>query len=435
MIAFLLLVGTLLVLIGIGVPIAFAMSAGVIFAILFIGPADLGLTVLGSRLLDAADAWAWIAIPLFLLLGMIMNAAGITSRLVRLSQTLVGHIPGSLSHVSVLTNVLMAGMSGSLLADAAAIGSMLSPSMKEQGYPLGYIAAIITTGAIIGPLIPPSINFIIVGSMANISILRLWLGGAIPGFILGGGLIAIGYLVCRGKGYAVSKRAPLRGILYSTLSAGPALVIPFLIIGGMRAGLVTPTEAAAGGVIYVLLIAFTIYGRRDWKSLWRESLGSINTIGGILFLIACASFFAWGIAFFGVGNAVTDILLSITGKNPLAFLLLMELILIALGCVMDTMPILLIFLPLFMPTVHALGIDTVHFGCVFGYTSLVASLTPPVGTGMYMMCSVTGCSVGEYTREGWPFLVIVFGLCFLMVFFPQIVVWLPNIVLGPASKI
>jgi len=414
-------------LIALRVPIAFALIASSL-AIL-VGFLDTSPKLIASKLTGTLDDWVWVAVPLFILLGGVMGSTGVTRRLFDFAQAVVGHFWGGLSHVSVLTNTMLSGMSGSILADAAATGSIVAPSMRQAGYPPGYTAAIVGAGAIIGPLIPPSIIFIIIGTIGNISIMRLWLGGVVPGVMTAFALLVVGYWISRKKGFPHEPRASWGKRSRTFLIALPALFVPVIIVGGMRLGYVTPTEGGAIGIAYVLLLSFTMYREAKFKDFATVAIDTVKTSGNIFFLIASALTFSWVLSVAGTADAVVDTITSIT-ESPLAFLFLVNVVFLFLGCIIEGTPLYLIFVPFLMPVVHSYGIHPVHFGVVFAYVILIGQLTPPMGLTMFLVCSITGADTTEYVRMGWPLLVALLLVLTLITLFPTLVLWLPTLVMG-----
>ena len=417
------------VFMGMGIPVGLAMAASAFAVVVFlmhVAPVQIVIS-----LMSGVDVAMWAAIPLFLLLGSLMNQTGVTRILLDCAQSLIGHVSGGLSHVSVLANIMMAGISGSINADAAALGAALIPSMKKQGYPGAYAAAIIGAGATIGPTIPPSLGFIMIGIVGDISILRLYLGGIISGLLIGASLLVTGYFRCRGKGYATVRPATWVQRGKTTVLALPALFIPVGILGGMRAGLFTATEGAVVGICYILIIGFAFYGFRNLRGLKGTFASTGKTSSAILMIAAGASPFSWVISTLGIGPMISGFLTSIS-TSPLIFLLLVIIVFLILGGPIESVPLTLIFVPLLMPTVHAYRIDPVQFGVLFNYLMLIGQLSPPEGTTMFIVARLAECSVEEYTKEAWPFLVALTVVAVLMALVPQIVTFLPDLVMGKA---
>ncbi|OGP47052.1 MAG: hypothetical protein A3K30_02575, partial [Deltaproteobacteria bacterium RBG_13_51_10] len=278
-------------LMAIGLPVAFSMAIPPILLLIF--KLDVSTALLPTVLIGSLDKWSWIAIPLFVFLGNLLDTTGITRRLITAALALVGNIRGALSHVTILVHLMMAGMSGSMVGDAAAIGSFMIPGMKRDGYPPKYAAAITAAGALLGPLIPPSIAAIIIGTAGDISILRIWLGGVFPGLILALLLIVLGFFICRKGNYPITARPPFKEAARRVGIAFPALITPFIFIGGMRTGLFTATEAAAVGICYALIIAWGIYGGTKIADIYKASLSAVRSTAGIFFIIAVAGLFSW----------------------------------------------------------------------------------------------------------------------------------------------
>jgi tripartite ATP-independent transporter DctM subunit len=420
------LLSLFVLLIAFGMPIGFCL--GISAATVLIFSTNIPTEIICTKMTGSIDAWTWLAIPLFIYLGDIMTLTGITKRLVRFSLGLVGHLKGGLSHVTVVTNILLAGMSGSITADAAAVSSIFSPSMKKAGYPVGYTAAIIAAGAVIGPMIPPSICFILIGGAGNVSILRLWLGGAVPGFFIGVFLIIAGYLIARKKGYR-SEEQFTWGQRFKTLPpALPALAIPVLIIGGIRIGMFTATEAGAIAIVYALLVGL-VSRDMDFKSLWPSIVKSAKATSKTLYIIATAGFFSW-VATILKADAIIMNLIG-THTSPMVFTIIVAIVFLILGCFIEGPPIVLVFIPLLMPVAIKMGIDPIHFGVMFGLVNLIGSITPPMAVTMYMTCSITGATVEEYTREMLPLFIPLLVVVGMIILFPQVSLFLPNLIMGP----
>ncbi len=425
----LLLFGSFLLLATLGMPVGHALLVATL-ATLIIG-FDIPLALIPNALITGVDQWIWLTMPLFLMMGNLMNVTGITDRLIDLSQEIVGFIAGGLSHVAVGTNVLMAGMSGSACADCAATGAIIIPAMKKEGYPAGYASMIISTSSIIGPLIPPSLGLIIVGVICRLSVLRLWLAGAVPGFILGLSLIITGYIMAKKKGFPRREGRPsLKPIAATGLRAAPALMIPFGIIGGMRLGVFTPTEAGGAGVAYALLLGFLVFRKLNLQGFRGSALETAKLTAPLMWIVAAALLFGVVVGRIQVGPPFVHFLLGIS-QSPIVFLLVVSLLVLALGCIMEATPIIVILLPILFPAAEVYGIDPIHFGLLFFYVLLVSQSTPPLGPAMFMTNAIAGCSVKEYMVEGWPLLITHFSLIPLFVFFPALITWFPDLIMGP----
>jgi TRAP-type transport system large permease protein len=412
---------------AVGLPVAFSMAIPPLLILVF--RLDVSTSLMPTVLVGALDKWSWIAIPLFVFLGNLLDAMGITIRLIRAAQAIVGHIPGALSHVTVLVHLMMAGMSGSMVGDAAAIGSFMIPGMKKDGYPPRYAVAITAAGALLGPLIPPSIAAIIIGTAGDISILRIWLGGIFPGLILTVMLILLGYFICRSGQYPKSERLPVKEASRRILIASPALLTPIIFVGGMRLGLFTATEAAAVGICYALGISYGIYGGTKVSSIFHASLSAAKSTVGVFFIIAVAGLFSWVLTTLQASQKLSELIISLSA-DPTVFLYALAATVIILGCVIEGAPLMLVLVPLFVPSVQRLGIDPVHFAVVFEICTLIGQLTPPVGITMYVTCQIGDVGVEDYTRTIMPFLAAALLLVILVIHFPQLVVWIPNLLVG-----
>ena len=410
------------------VPVAFTLAASTIVGLL-LSPIPIPLSTLPTAMWQGVNSFVLLALPFFILMGDLALASGVTRRLVDFAKAFVGHIAGGLAHVSVVVNMIMAGMSGSDLADAAATGSILIPAMKRVNYPTGYAASIIAGAATIGPLVPPSIAFIIFAAATDTSVGRLFLGGAIPGVMLGLFLMVQAYVVARRHGYPREPRVSYRERLRLTWTSLPVLAIPVFVLGSILAGVATPTEAAVLGVLAVMVVGGLIYRELTLKEIGRQVLTTLRTMASIFFIIATAAAFARVLTLYGAASALADWVTGLT-TSPILFLLGANVVFLVLGCVVDTVPILLVFVPLLMPAVKALGIDPVHFGVVTVFTLLIGLITPPYGLTMYLLCRISGISLVEFWRYAWPiFLTMVLALL-LVTFFPPLATWLPNLIMG-----
>ena len=410
------------------VPVAFTLAAASMVGLL-LSPTPIQLSTLATAMWQGINSFVLLALPFFILMGDLALASGVTRRLVDFAKAFVGHIAGGLAHVSVIVNMIMAGMSGSDLADAAATGSVLIPAMKRVGYPTGYAASLIAGAATIGPLIPPSIAFIIFAAATDTSVGRLFLGGAIPGVMLGLLLMAQAYVVARRRGYPREPRVAVRERLRLTWISLPVLAIPVFVLGSIVAGIATPTEAAVVGVLSVLAVGGLLYRELTLRTVATQMLTTLRTTASIFFIIATAAGFARVLTLYGAASALADWITGLT-TSPAMFLIGANIVFLLLGCVVDTVPILLVFVPLLMPSVKALGIDPVHFGVITVFNLLIGLITPPYGLTMYLLCRISNISLAEFWKYAWPiFLMMLFALL-LCTFIPALTTWLPNLVMG-----
>ncbi len=409
------------------VPIGIVLLASTIVG-LVLAPDPIPLSTLPTSMWQGINHFVLMAIPFFMLMGDLALASGVTQRLVTLAKAFVGHISGGLAHVSVLVNIIMAGMSGSDLADAAATGKLLIPAMRRAGYPLGYAASIIGGSATIGPLIPPSIAFIIFAAATDSSVARLFLGGAIPGLMLGIMLMVQAYVVARRQGYPREVKVSFRERASATFVGLPVLLLPVLVLGSILTGLATPTEAAVLGVLAVILIGGLIYRDLTLAIFGRQVISTVKTVGSVFFIIAAAAAFGRILTLYGAADALEQWLTGIT-DNPVVFLLAVNVVYLLLGSMIDTVPLLLVFVPLLMPTVVALGIDTVHFGVITVFNLLIGLVTPPYGLTMYLLCRIAGVQLHEFWRYMWPIFLAMLCMLLLSTLYPPLTTWLPNLVM------
>ncbi|MHB0869649.1 MAG: TRAP transporter large permease [Chloroflexota bacterium] len=416
----------MLTLFAVGTPIAWSMAlAATTYMVL--GP-HVPLQGMVQRMVGGIDTFPLLAIPFFILAGNLMNTGGITDRLVTFARALVGHITGGLSHVVVVTNMIMAGMSGSGVADAAGTGSVLIPAMKGAGYPVAFAAAIVAAAATIGPIIPPSIPFVIYGSIANVSIGRLLLAGAVPGVVMGVVLIIFGYVISRRRNYPAEERATCGQLSSATLHAIPPLGMPAIILGGIIGGIMTPTEAAVAGAMYAFALGFFVYRELKLDDLPRIIVESSIGTASIAIIIAAAQPFAWVLT---IEQAPVKLLEVFVNANlaPWQIYLFLNIVFLILGMFMEGLAVLIMAIPVLMPLVQHAGIDPVHFGVVFTVNIMIGTITPPVGMVMYVVCALGKISVADFAREVWPFIVALLIALGIITYVPELSLWLPNTVM------
>jgi len=416
----------MLVLFAVAVPIGWSMAIAAAVYMAF-GP---GIPLQGfvQRMIGGIDTFPLLAIPFFILAGNLMNTGGITDRLVTFAKTLVGHICGGLAHVVVVTNMIMAGMSGSGVADAAGSGTVLIPAMKKAGYGVPFAAAIVGAAGTIGPIIPPSIPFVIYGSIASASIGRLLLGGAVPGVLMGIVLMVFVYCIAKRRGYRSEERASWRQTLWATLYAIPPMGMPVIILGGIVGGVMTPTEAAAAGAAYAFVLGFFVYREIGWKQLPEIITESVIGTASILIIMSAAQPFSWVLTY---ELAPQKVLALVEGANLAQWqlYLLLNIAMLILGCFMEGLAVMVMAVPVLLPILQHAGIDLVHFGVVFVLNIMIGAITPPVGTIMYVVCALGRISIAEFAKEVWPFVIALVMALFLVTYMPWLALWLPDLVL------
>jgi tripartite ATP-independent transporter DctM subunit len=416
----------LVALFAIGTPIAWSMGLAATGYILLATPVPLETMV--QRMFGGIDTFPILAIPFFILAGNLMNTGGITDRLVRFSKVLVGHLTGGLAHVVVVTNMIMAGMSGSGIADAAGSGAVLIPAMKKSGYSASFSSAIVAASGTIGPIIPPSIPLVIFGSLASASIGRLLLGGAIPGILMGIVLMIFAYVIARRRCYPSETRATRSELGKATLQALPPMGMPIIILGGIIGGIMTPTEAAAAGAAYALILGVGVYREISWAQLPGLISESALATAAIGIIIAAAQPFGWVLTFVQAPLHLLG-LFQAAQFSQWQLLLIINVALLILGMFMEGMAIMVMAVPILLPLLQSAQIDLVHFGVVLVLNIMIGTITPPVGTIMYVVCALGKITIGEFGREAWPFMIALVIVLFLITYIPGLVLWLPNIVM------
>ncbi len=423
---FLVLVG----LIMLGLPIAVSMGFTAVIFFVLLGETDV-LSMVPARMYSSTTSFTLLAIPFFILTGNLMNTGGITHRLFQFAQNLVGHLKGGLGHVVVVSAMIFAGMTGAAVAEAAALGTVELEGMTKRGFDRKFSAAILASASTIGPVIPPSIPFVIYGSITGTSVGRLFLGGFVPGFLMGIALMIIVYIVSVRRGYPKERRATLRELMNSTSGALSAIVTPIIIIGGMVSGIFTPTEASVAAAVYALILTMFIYKEVKLKDLPRILWETLETSVRVLFIISAAGIFGWLLIHQRVPETVIKALMSLS-SNPWVILMIINVILLILGCFMEGICIMLLTIPVFMPMISQLGIDPVHFGVMMTLNLMIGLLTPPVGMVLYTISSIGKIPVWELAHELRWHMVALTIVLLLITYVPGFVTLVPNLLMGSA---
>lgn len=414
-----------LVLLVVGFDVGFGMIATTYMSILT-GDRMVNGTILPLQIVGGIDKYVLVAIPLFILTGEIMNRGGLTQRLVDWALSLVGHVRGALAQVSLLTNLMMAGVSGSGAADAAATGRILVPAMRREGYNEGYAGAIIAAGAMLGPIIPPSVPMIVYAAMANVSVIRLFLAGLLPGLLLFAGFALIGYLYPTGQlAQHRRPRQPLSVKGRATLTALPVLTLPVVVLGGMRFGIVTDTEAAAVAAVWALIVSLFLSRELKLGGVYQATVTAARSAAAILFLLAAAGPLGWIIAESRINLEIAAAIAGIS-ENPLIVLLAINILLLLVGCFLEPLPAMIVFLPTLTPIGMSLGVDPVHFGMIVILNLMIGMLTPPVGLLLFVAGSAGKVPVAAIIRRVWPFLLWSLVVLALVVLIPGLSLWVPG---------
>lgn len=410
--------GSLFGSLAIGVPIAFALLAS---GVVLMATMDIfDSQIVAQNLINGANNFSLMAIPFFVLAGELMNAGGISKRIVEFAMALVGHIRGGLGFVAIIASVMFAGLSGSAVADTAALGAILIPMMVAKGYNVNQSTGIICASGIIAPVIPPSIPMILFGVTAGVSITDLFMGGIVPGIMMGGGLMVAWFFLSRKDQSELPPRQSGKQILKAVREASFALMLPVIIIGGLRGGVFTPTEAAVVAAFYALFVGLFIYRELKIGELYEVLIASAKTTSVVMLVAAAAMVSAWLITVANVPNEIAGIMGGLIDSPTLLLLVIMVLLLLV-GLVMDLTPAILIFTPVLLPLVKMAGIDPVYFGIIMVINLCIGLITPPVGTVLYVGCGISRISLWELTKGIWPFLLVHAVVLLLLVLFPEII--------------
>jgi tripartite ATP-independent transporter DctM subunit len=417
-------IAAILTLSLLGLPIGHAMICG---SILYLYLAGLDMGTAAEQLLNGMySSYILLAVPLFIFAAELMNSGTMTERLLRFCNALVGRFRGGLALVNVAQSIIFAGMSGSAIADAAGSGKMMQKMMTHEGrYPASFAAALTASSAVIGPIIPPSIPVVLYALISDASIGYLFLGGVVPGLLMG--LMQMGIIVssARRRNFPVEEPVPLRELPGVTLRAFPALMMPVVLLGGIYSGVTTPTEAAAIAAAYAFLISALLYRSVTLRSTYASLLSSARTTASIGMLIAGALVFNYVVTVENIPNAMRAFLAGYE-LSPIQFLLMVNVVLLVLGCLLEGTTILLIVVPVFIPTAQALGIDLVHFGIVAVVNIMIGLITPPYGLLLFIMANISGVPLRQIARETMPFLIVMVGALLLITLIPDLVLWLPR---------
>lgn len=417
------LIVLLVVLLTVGVPIAFSIGLLAVAGLTLAGISS--PSIAAQRMFSGMNAYALLALPLFILGGNILVAGGVIQRLIAFADVMVGRIRGGLAQVNVLANLMMAGVSGSATADSAAIGAVMIPAMKERGYTADFAAALTISGAIMAPILPPSLIMVIYAIPTKLSIGAMFFAGILPAVLIA--LLLMGYIAFARRNDVLVGPAPtgLGAYVRATVTALPVLAAPLLIVGGVRGGMFTATEAAAilcGYAMLLCVVAYRTVGLAKLVEVFRESAMTTATI---MIIVATSNLFAWYLAMENVPNAARDLFQSLT-DNPFVFLLMVNVFLLVVGAFVDTVPAILIFVPILQPTAVQFGIDPIHFAIVVIVNLMIGLNTPPVGTNLFVISSVAGRPMMAISKALLPFYAIKIVALLLITYVPALSLWLPR---------
>ena len=412
-----------------GMPVAFAI--GIAGSLFFVQQESLPATIPLQLTITQTQNFALLAVPLFILAGNFMNKSGITGHLLNLASVLAGRLKGGLAQVSIALATLMGGVSGSCIADAAMQTRMLGDEMVKRGFTRGYAASVLSFGSLMTPIIPPGIGFILYGTVGQVSIGRLFAAGILPALLLWAALALTIAITAHRRGYAPERKArptvrEVGGALWGGLWA---ILFPVMLLLGLRFGIFTPSEIGAFAVVYAVLVGLFAYRQLKAAGVREALQGSLVDVGAVMFLLALSAIFGYGIVFERIPEVISATMLDLTKNPDLVMGLVVAFVLLA-GCFVDGAVLIIMLTPIFLPLVQALGADPVHFGVVFIVAATIGNFTPPVGAAMFAVCSILKCPVGEYTRESLPFLAAVSLVTLLLVFVPEVVLFVPDLIFG-----
>ena len=421
-----LLIGGMLALTLLGMPIVFSMFvASLVTILVFRDYWPLQLTT--QYFVSGVQNYPLLALAFFFLVGEWMNSGGITQRIVDFANALVGHIRGGLAQANVVSSMMFAGISGSAVADTAALGSVLIPAMKKVGYGGGFAAAVTQTSAVIGPIIPPSIPMIIFAFLAEVSVGRMFLAGVVPGLLIGAGLMTVAFFISRKRNYPVEDAISFRNVVVTAYRAIFALTAPIIIIGGVLGGVFTATEAGAVAALYTFLIGRFVLGELSWSDAWLGVVRAATGTGQVLIILGSASLFSFLIADFQISKTIARWIFAIS-TEPWAFLLMINIALLIVGLFLENIPAMVIMVPIFFPIAVELGIDPIHFGVVFVINTLIGLCTPPIGILIYMSANIAKVGPEVVVRESLPFVAVLVVAVLLITFVPALTLTLPNLI-------
>jgi C4-dicarboxylate transporter DctM subunit len=407
-----------------GFPVAFCLGITSL-VVLIVG--DVPLLLIAQRMFTGIDSFPLMAVPFFVLAGELMNRGGTTRRLIDFANVLVGRIPGGLAHTNILASMFFGGISGSAVADAAAMGTILVPGMTRKGFPAGFSAAVTAASATMGPIIPPSILMVLMGVTTGLSIGGLFAAGIVPGLLLGLSMMGLSFFMAVRYGFPRESFPLSPGIIFKEfIKAFPALMAPVIILGGILGGIFTPTESAAVAVFYAFILGRFIYKELSFKDLVQIFVESGTTTAVLLLIIGMANIFSWILTSEQIPTRIAGAMTALT-DNPYVILMIINVFLLFIGMFLEGGAAIIILAPTLLGVTSALGIDPLHFGLVMVLNIAVGLLTPPLGVCLFVVCGVTGISLGRITRAILPFLALEMAVLILVTYIPSVILWIPGL--------
>ena len=412
-----------LLLLLFGLPIAFSVGASSVIYLIISG---IPLSVVPRKMFTGIDSFVLLCVPGFILAGSLMNSGGITKKLIQFSNALIGHIKGGLGQANVLASMFFAGITGTAIADTVSIGAVMIPAMKDEGYDTEFAVGVTVSSSTIGPIIPPSLPMIIAGTMSGLSVTRLFLGGALPGLLLGLALIAVSYTIARRRSYPKQPRANLKTLFKAFIDAFWALMLTVIILLGILGGIVTPTEASIIAGIYAFIAGFFIYKELKLNHIPRIILSTMKSSASILLLVGFARVFGWILASEQIPQILARGLLSIT-DNTLLLLLIINILLLFVGMFMETIAALVILFPVLLPVAAQIGMDPIHFGVMVVLNLMIGLTTPPIGVCLFAGAGIGKITILQAARGVLPFLLVSLAVLIIVTYIPPITLFLPGL--------